>query len=670
MNRVFLIALIHSRITKSSRNCINYSVCTNTQLFRKYLASCEAIEVQFSSPNVNVKGKARQIGTAFISLPGELLMQDKDSFSAPVVYTNTHKIYSPRNTVVGTLKLTIKLVLFDDLKKNSDPLTEKNTGELYSSSPAKDYLSYKKDRLIKRPDSIASYYSVNASTCGSKVWSFLRGKEMSPRDEVMTLRELTEASPANSVIEAMDEELTWKLRDFYSKRSRNEKLYKCHNPGTAAENEEGHSSNSNKDAAEKENSTTRSDYRSNGGSASDKSKSAQNEDLKTEETSPGKETAEEEYQGVFYIGGFRNQHPHNRVPNIFAVANSISNVDTQTMKTNVSDQNLFINYLKLFPIQIDANHLDTVMKQNTLTIELWTRYNTGQDVKMGSVAVGLHPFYVAFRSEIVRQRLFDLSMPVIAVDGWAMVQGPDGASIGQLEVILAMGTTRQVEYFVQTKELLNRRMEVTPPVSARSQETATSILSSFLENLSQQMAANKARQGHQEQEEQPKRGEMRKTSDLLDILHKSLASPPPTGMMNGLMSLSPRTASHAADTPDSNGRHGGSQEYLKIFLEIESAMHLPKVNNKSGELLSARKKGKAKDDDQEPSAYATFEARITPENGQETVDSVEGKVFATHVVERSSNPVWNKQFTLEIPKDLLTHVSRIIISSCSEGRNN
>lgn len=538
--------------------------------------------------------------------------------------------------------MTIKMVIFEDVAKSGDPLKQRK--DMNTTQSAKSYLTYRKDPFIQRPESAASNLSSS-----SKVWSFLRGKEMSPRDEEMTLRELTEVSPANSVIEAMDEELTWKLRDFYSKSSFRDKVNKCHNPGSAEKEGEYSKKDHNGTPAD---TTSNANNQSNGRGGENISANERNVEFKTEKREAEDSGATEEYQGVLYIGGFRNHHPHNRVPNVFCIAKSISNVDEALLKTHLSDPNLFINYLKLFPICIEGGHLDAAMKQNSLAIELWTRHSAdssgcGQDVKMGSACVALHPFYVAFRSEIVRQRLFDLSMPVIAVDGWTMVQGQDGASIGQLEVCLAMGTRRQVEYFVLTKELLNRRMETTPPVSARSTETATSILSSFLENLSQQMAANKARQ---DEGPAPKRGEMRKTSDLLDVLQRSMNTPPST---NGGRRPTIAAAVTAEDVPDSSG------EFLKISLEIESAMHLPliaKLGGGGGGDSSAKKKSGA--GDEEPSAYATFEARWTDAVKEQLVDSVEGKVFATRVVERSSSPVWNQQFTVEIPKDLLTHVSK------------
>lgn len=540
--------------------------------------------------------------------------------------------------------MSLSLVMFEDISKGfTDALCEKN--EL-NQLPKKDYLNYKKKRsFAARPESTMSNYSSS-----SKVWTFLRGKEMSPRDEMMTLRELTQASPANSVIEAMDEELTWKLRDFHSKRNVNEKLYKRHNP-SGAEKENGQEAHSNSESNNTGRSTSNDQSlssrettdRSSNGPTKDSTSNGREDELKTT-AGDREESACEEYQGIIYIGGYRNQHPHNRVPNVFAIAKSISNVDEAVLKTNLSDGHLFVNYFKLFPMRICQDHLDSVMKQSNLSVEVWTRYSNDQDVKLGTASVGLHPFYVAFRSEVVRTRLFDLSMPVIAMDGWAMVQDASGATIGQLEVTLAMGTKRQIEFFVQSKDLLNRRME-TPPVSARSAETATSILSSFLENLSQQMAANKGNSA--EQPTEPKRGELRKTSDLLDILQKSLTAPPPTPADNGAVANG-----RNVKPSDSVDGHDESREFLKICLEIESAMHLPKVIKGD---LAARKTGQATDE--EPSSYATFEARVTNANNRDLVDSVEGRVFATNVVEKTSNPVWNKQFTVEIPKDLLTHVS-------------
>lgn len=539
----------------------------------------------------------------------------------------------------------MKLIIFEDLSKTSDPLSERNE---ISMARTKDYLNYKKKPFFTRPESVLSNLSYTRTNSSSKIWTFLRGKDMSPRDEALTLREMTQSSPANSVIHAMDEELTWKLRDFHLKRNLNERLYKCHN--------------NPEETPVKDNENTKSSSQSNGlgtnsGTIPNSTRESLNEKDEKEQLNidtdpqPSSTGPDQSYQGVFYVGGFRNQHPHNRVPNVFAIAKSVSNIDDALIKTHLSDPNLFINYLKLFPLQIEASHLDSVMKHNSLNVELWSRYQSedGQDVKLGTVTISLHPFYVAFRSEIVRQRLFDLSMPVIAVDGWAMVKAADGSSIGQLEVVLAIGTQRQVDYYVQSKELMNRRME-SPPVSTRSTESVASSLSSFLDNLTRQMTANQTRQED--------KGKLTKTSDLLDILQRSLATPPTTGvgktMTNGIVKPN--------DVTDSKGSGDNSKDFVKISLEIECAMHLPRV---SGD-YSPRSSSTSDKEGGLPSTYATFEARITKDNKHDlVVDSVEGKVFATTVVARSLNPAWNQQFIVDIPKDLLTHVSKLSIDYIS-----
>lgn len=570
----------------------------------------------------------------------------------------------------------MKVVLFDDLTKGDDPLSEKNEDRRRS---VKDYLNYtnKKKTTTIRSDS--------AMSSSSKVWSFLRGREMSPGDEARTLRELTIASPADSVIETMDEELTWKLREFRAKQRNNETLT-CHNPsggsgGGGGGGKKQHSP-AEKDTSNNSTQTPNSNGSRRGGRGTEepereKERNGNNDPTQPEEKPP----LDEHYQGVFYVGSFRPQNPRTRCPsNVFAMTKSVSNVEGQDglMKTHLSDSHLFINYLKVFPVRIEESHLETQMKQGTLTVELWTRRPTEEDEKLGTVAVGVHPFYVAFRHEIVRQRLFDLSMPVIALDGWAMVQGPDGASIGELELVLAMGTKRQVEYFVQTKHLLQRQPPATPTSSSSSRSTeATSILSSFLDNLSQQIAASKARQEQTTGSgcDPPKRGELRKTSDLLDVLQKSLSSPVPPQMMNSLFAkpavvaatseTSPETTTTSKDATDFQ-RKDENVEFVKICLEIECAMHLPKVAVATRDVSSRSGSKRAvdqenNDQDEEPSAYVTFEARVLEENLPEIVESVEGKVYTTEVVERSSNPVWNRKFTVEIPKDLLTHVSRRVI---------
>lgn len=56
----------------------------------------------------------------------------------------------------------------------------------------------------------------------------------------------------------------------------------------------------------------------------------------------------------------------------------------------------------------------------------------------------------------------------------------------------------------------------------------------------------------------------------------------------------------------------------------------------------------------EPSAYVTFEATGPPTS---VVQSHEGPVYTTNVVEKSCNPQWNKRFEVFLPVDLITCVS-------------
>lgn len=627
---------------------IIYEVSTNTELFKKYLQGCEAIEIQLTSLKTN-----RPIGTAFAPVPAELV-QFEDHL--PVVFSKRHSIFSPKNTKVGELNVNLKLILFEDFRKDDLLIENNQLGSVYKE---KDY-------------SLAPLYKArsklreSSAPKTSRIWNFLRGKDMDGRDEADTLREICLSSPADSIIEAMDEELTYKLKDFYYSNKENVmsnipsgmlKTKSCNR-----EHVEPSSKESRNSGTQTNNSTLPSDKKVENQTSSVSSTGKQNTNHVS--TSELKESPSiDDYQGLFYVGGLKNLNESEKsLNNFYIISQNLSSTDDSLVKSRLSDQNLYLNFLKFFPVSLDPESLEKKMRNKHLSVEVWSR-NVDNDEKVGSVQVNLHQFYVAFKDATVRNRLKDLTMPVITVDGWTNIELNENER-GQLELILAIGTRAQIDYLVKMKRLMMVRDDPVP-ITTRSQ--ASSILSAFLDNLSHQIASKR---GVDSPSCQSKSGEIRKTSDLLDVLQKALVSPPDPQQLDmnllGSMFSSPPPSSKPeinpvlpkpvevtenagldlADVLEPESREN-LEDYFRVSVEIESAMHLPKINGKENNKKKSGRRNKPPRKsllEVEPSCYATFESQRASVN------------YSTRVIERNCNPVWNKEFQVLLHRDLLVHV--------------
>lgn len=518
-------------------------------------------------------------------------------------FTDAYKICSLKKLSLGTLTVSLKLVMFEDFEKNI-PLSAKNR-----ISPFVD-----------------KTYSSGKST--SKIWRFLKGEPMEYCDEVDTLREICGSSPANSTIECIDHDLMLKLRSF-NRRTH----LKCHTPGNTDDAQ----------STAKQNITVPNSERSNlstgtisNGLGIDSAEKKEHNSVEVSKQDCPEECIE--YQCLFYVGSYRHAS-HQRLPNVFVISKSLSSVDESLSKSNLSDSDLYVNFLRISPTLIDATHLERTMKNNTLNVEVWARDATGDDLKVGFASIGLHQFFVAFREAIVRNRLQDLSLPVIAIDGWAEVQLNDQKSQGgQLELIVAMGTKAQIEYLTRTKSLLNR-----PPPENTPRNQPSFNLRTLLDNLSQQNSAAQV---------PGSKGEVKSMSHVFDMLQKALVNPPQSSTGLDLGAIFGGVSMQQPEQVEGDA----TKDFFAVNLDIESAMHLPRVSVAS---RAGNKKGKAKSKkgagEVDPSCYATFEAKKSA--GKVLIQSVEGLVYATNVVERSCNPVWNSSFHVELPKDLLTNVS-------------
>lgn len=159
---------------------------------------------------------------------------------------------------------------------------------------------------------------------------------------------------------------------------------------------------------------------------------------------------------------------------------------------------------------------------------------------------------------------------------------------------------------------------------------------------------------------------IKKTSDLLDMLQKVLMTPPNTAL--ALETQPPKTQPPSLPAASESCSHTtgalkpltpSNIKLFKFSLDIQKAIGLP-LNP-----ASKAKKGSAKRNaskrfppNEPPSCYVTFQA---DEGQYQTYKSHEGMVYATNIIEKSTQPQWQQRFRLAATIDYLNNVSTINI---------
>lgn len=393
--------------------------------------------------------------------------------------------------------------------------------------------------------------------------------------------------------------------------------------------------------------------------------------------------------GILYVGSARNLKPTEN-NGYFLFHRAFWNENPTS--TNIWPSDVF-NYLENFPVICNEDFLQKT-KNKHLHIQLWEKKLDSEVEIIGYTNLPLHQFYIAYRDATMSEHLKQSKLPVISFDGLSPISVPSsGESCGQLQALLAIGTDVQIEFFKKSRGLAQnsiiefRNIPALPTHINNNAETQTSFtstdseiqlnssidstgirnqsaaekLSAFIDNLTQRLPERNSiiettTVGNENQINTGNSGLLiRRTSDLLDMLQQALTqSPPPPPTTDPILNFPPIPV--IPPTPLPPIEMPFNPDLFKVMIEIENALHLPKiamkVNKKCG------KRGKCKNNrgltEVEPSAYVTFEA-VGPATSM--VKSHEGPVYATNVVEKNCNPTWSKRFEVALPVDLMTNVS-------------
>ncbi|XP_064607644.1 C2 domain-containing protein 3-like [Liolophura sinensis] len=109
-------------------------------------------------------------------------------------------------------------------------------------------------------------------------------------------------------------------------------------------------------------------------------------------------------------------------------------------------------FLQVAPVLVTVSLLER-MRNNFMIVEIWDKKTSAQNDKLvGIVKLSLHQFYMSFRDQKIAKSLLRSQFPVISVDNYLAIMDPfSGAQVGQLKVLLAMGSSEQVSYLQRLK---------------------------------------------------------------------------------------------------------------------------------------------------------------------------------------------------------------------------
>uniref|UniRef100_A0A1A9UM41 C2CD3 N-terminal C2 domain-containing protein n=1 Tax=Glossina austeni TaxID=7395 RepID=A0A1A9UM41_GLOAU len=325
--------------------------------------------------------------------------------------------------------------------------------------------------------------------------------------------------------------------------------------------------------------------------------------------------------------------------------------------TILADDTDQFNYQEQFSVVNDAKFLKRMDKQY-LHLELWQllQNNGGDDNNgnesgllqpFGIVRMPLHQFFIAYRDAAITNHLCEGKLPVISMDAWApIVNCQTGAKVGELKCLLAIGSEEQIKYLkklrgftqpslTQMEQLMSKNIKEDFPVLQLA-STSNSADSSLTLSTTQ----------------------IKQTADLLDMLQKALKTPPSSPAIAPVRAGPPFKASN--HTSNLKPLQQSNVKLFKFVLDIQRAIDLPLNPSTAGKSKKSCKRNGSRrfPPNEPPSCYVTFQA---DEGQYPTYKSHEGMVYATNIIEKSTQPQWQQRFRLATSTDYLNNLQKRFI---------
>lgn len=217
----------------------------------------------------------------------------------------------------------------------------------------------------------------------------------------------------------------------------------------------------------------------------------------------------------------------------------------------------------------------------------------------------------------------------------------------KIQVALAIGTPDQLNTFKTS-----RNITVPPcttslnPVTKKANPTALAdMLSTFIDNLALSLP-KRSESDQRQQYSTDSQYKLRRTSDLLDVLHSALKNPTPVTLITS-SAASPFKLSGKTNLPINDPMP--IEENFRVIVNIDSARNLTCKENTQDLHNTLPKNDK-------PCTYVSFEAIECDEDGHYTN-------FATKIAQYNNNPSWNEKFNVMLPVDLIQQVSSSLSTS-------
>lgn len=241
-------------------------------------------------------------------------------------------------------------------------------------------------------------------------------------------------------------------------------------------------------------------------------------------------------------------------------------------------------------------------------------------------------------------------MPISSFTEWIDVNvgSTDPMLSAKIQVVLAIGTPDQLNTLKNSRNITvpaSFTSKNDNPVTKKTNPTALAdMLSTFIDNLALSLPKRSESDQHQQYSTDSKQ-QMRRTSDLLDVLHSALKNPAPANLITSSPSLPFKLNGKLINLPVVNHQKPVKKN-IRVSINVDSARNVRLIQNTQGnDPLDVTLKN-----DDKPCTYVSFEA-IDCDKPERYSN------FVTKIAQHSCNPSWNEQFDVMLPVELFQQVS-------------
>ncbi|KAG4069721.1 hypothetical protein HA402_002300 [Bradysia odoriphaga] len=302
-----------------------------------------------------------------------------------------------------------------------------------------------------------------------------------------------------------------------------------------------------------------------------------------------------------------------------------------------NSSNVF-EYLEMF--EVNDPKLYSHCKNNNMDLKLWEKKENSFK-ELLNIPIQLRPFFDTFGNPKNASQFYKEKMPVVSLTDWIDVN-IGSILTAKIQVALAIGTLDQLNAFKSSRNITINPCTTSRtdnPTAKKANQTALAdMLNTFIDNLALSLPKRVSESTDQRQQNSTDpRYQLRRTSDLLDVLHNALKNPTPS-LITSSSALPFKLNGKAVNLPTNNVQPKGFKENVRVTVIIDRARNLTVYNQDSHDDEAT--------EDNRPCTYVSFEA-IECDNGEKY------STFATKMAQNSCNPHWNERFNVMLPKDLL-----------------